>query len=498
MKKSKTIIIYLLTVALIAGIAALICIKVINSSEKQSANELFSENTNSTKDSDDMFTERDLSGSYDKNSAVKINLNNNSSDCNDDSVIISGSKLTVTKENVYYITGSMTDGQIVIDADDAKVQLVLDSVNIENKETAAIYVKKAKKVFVTLADGTQSTLSVSNEFADAENNKIDSTVYSKDDLVINGTGKLNIVSDYGHAIAGNDDLKITNGTLNLISAKKAIKANDSVRIANAEIDIDAGKQGIHCDEDVYIRSGKININQCSEGIEGKTITIDGGTLNINSEDDGLNATSSKSSNTDNNTTTADNKKPFEYDENAQIYINGGNITINANGDGIDSNGDLTVCGGNILIYGAENDGNGALDFGGKGIINGGTVAALGMSGMAVGFDSSSSQCSMLVNFSDKFSAGIVLTDSSNNVIMSIDNSNSYNSAVLSSPDINKGEVYTLKTGNEEEKIEMTENVYSNASDFKKSPGNGKDRPMKDNPPDGEKPSAPTDNPPEKQ
>lgn len=498
MKKSKIILIYLLSVAVIISIAAGICIKVIQDSKNISENEVFSSDSNVKTDSDSMFTQRDLSGSYDKNTAIKINLKDNASSCESDSVNINNNTITITDENVYYVTGSLNHGQLVVDADNAKVQIVLDSTEISNDSSAAIYVKKAKKVFITLVDNTKSSLSNQGEFVNTDDEKIDGAIYSKDDLVINGTGTVEINTNYGHAIVCNDILKITNGTLNLSAAKKAVKANDSVRIANAEINIEAEKHAIHCDEDVYIRSGNINISKSKEGIEGKTITIDAGDIVINSEDDGLNATSSKSSSSDNSSTVDNN--PFDYDEDAQIYINGGNITIIAQGDGIDSNGDFTVSGGNILVYGPENDGNGALDISGTGKINGGTIAALGMRGMAVGFGENSSQCSMLVNLEETFSDNVILTDSQGNEIVNIKNSNAYNSVVISSPDIKQGATYVLKTGDVETSIKMTDITYSNASEFG---GKGHERmngkPMDGNPPDGdgERPDMPAGELPQK-
>ena len=41
--------------------------------------------------------------------------------------------------------------QIVVDADNAKVQIVFDNVDITCASSAAVYVKSAEKVFVTVS-----------------------------------------------------------------------------------------------------------------------------------------------------------------------------------------------------------------------------------------------------------------------------------------------------------------------------------------------------------
>ena len=95
-----------------------------------------------------------------------------------------------------------------------------------------------------------------------------------------------------------------------------------------------------------------------------------------------------------------------------IQISGGKIYINASGDGIDSNGNLTVTGGEIYVDGPTSGGDGALDCSGTALIFGGTVIAVGSSGMAENFDSSSAQGSIITTVSDSLITGdITLTDS---------------------------------------------------------------------------------------
>jgi hypothetical protein len=102
-------------------------------------------------------------------------------------------------------------------ADDAKVQLVLDGVSITNTDSPAIYVVSADKCFVTTTDSV-STLTVTGTFAADGDTNIDAVIFSKDDLVLNGTGTLNI-SSTGNGITSKDDLTVTGGTYSASTAQ---------------------------------------------------------------------------------------------------------------------------------------------------------------------------------------------------------------------------------------------------------------------------------------
>ena len=148
---------------------------------------------------DDVFTERDLAQTADTDGAEIITVSD-------------GQTISITNEGVYVIRGTATECTIRIEADDsAKVQLVLDGVSITNSDLPAIYAVSADKVFITTTD-SENTLTVSGQFrADGDTNT-DAVIFSKDDLVLNGTGTLNVTSDYGNGITCKDDLKITGGT----------------------------------------------------------------------------------------------------------------------------------------------------------------------------------------------------------------------------------------------------------------------------------------------
>ena len=402
-------------------------------------------------DTSDMFTKRDLDASYDESECTAITLDDENSSCDSDAVTIDGQTVTITSEGTYLISGTLCNGSIVVDVEDSeKVQLVFDNVSITNESGAAVYVRQADKVFLTLADGSENTV-VSNGTTTEDDSNIDGAIFAKDDLAINGTGTLTVTSA-AHGIVCKDDLVVTGGTYTISAEKQELSGKDSVRIADGTFDITTGGDAIHSENEddetrgfVYVANGSFTLNAA------------GGNDSSNSNGPG-------------------GGDPFSADEDAYINISGGQITIDASGDGIDSNGNLTVSGGTIFVTGPANDGNGALDYNGTAAITGGTVVAAGMSGMAQNFGDDSSQGSMLINLDDTQSGEITLTDADGKKLISFTPSRDYNSVVISCADLEEGATYTLNTGETATEVTLSSLVYSNGQSQGGQPGgmqNGK-------------------------
>ena len=293
-------------------------------------------------DTSDQFSERDLDSTYDESDSVQIVLSDSGSSCKKSSVKVDGSTITITEKGVYEITGTLSNGQIVVDAEDEKVQLVLNGVSIANSSSAAIYVKGADKVFITLAEGTENNLSTTGEYVAIDDNNIDAVIYAKDDIVFNGEGKLVITNGYGHGIVGKDDVKITSGEYDITASASGINGKDSIRIADGTFVIDAGTDCLHSanDEDdtlgyIYISSGTFNLTSDSDGMDASsTLQIDGGTFKINSGDDAIHCDDATVIN-DGEITVS---KSYEGIEGTSVVINGGTIDIVASDDGINAAG----------------------------------------------------------------------------------------------------------------------------------------------------------------
>lgn len=235
-------------------------------------------------DSSDMFTDRDKEIGYDEESAIKINMSDDESTADSDSVEIEDNTITITDEGTYILTGTLSDGQIIVNAENAKVQLVFNNVDITCETSAAVYVKSAEKVFITTAASSENKVNTSGEFVAIDDNNIDAAIFSKSDLTLNGSGNLEVTCGNGHGIVSKDDLVITSGEYVVTASNHALSGKDSVRIAGGTFELTAGKDGIHSENTddeqkgfVYIEQGNFTIVSDGDGIDASYVVeiVDG-------------------------------------------------------------------------------------------------------------------------------------------------------------------------------------------------------------------------------
>ncbi len=326
---------------------------------------------------EDLFSNRDLEGTYDEGDAVAITLSGSTASCDSRNVTIDGSTVTITGEGVYVLTGSL-DGMVIVDATNQdKVQLVLDGASITSASSAAIYVRQADKVFLTLAEGSENSLSNGGSFEAIDENNIDSVIFAKDDITLNGTGSLTIESPAGHGIVSKDELTITGGSYTITTASHGMTGKDCISIADASITIAAGKDGIQADNDedaalgfLYIAGGTFDITAEGDGLSASaSLQIDGGSFNILAGGGSENGSSHSSSNwggfgggmgggmgapggmgrSSGTTSTDDSTSMKGIKSGTEMAINGGTFNMDCADDAIHSNTSLTVTGGTFTI-----------------------------------------------------------------------------------------------------------------------------------------------------
>ena len=401
----------------------------------------------------------------------QIHLSDDGITVDGDGVSGDGKKVTITKGGEFTVDGSSSEGQIYIQAGDADViTLSMNGVTLTNTSDHPIHVENAGELILTSTGDEENVITAGTGTRIIENKTVKDTTQVA-------------------AIYGKDDITIEKGTYVVSASGDGIHGNDDCRIKGGHIRITCGDDGIHANESLKIKGGKVEILQSNEGLEANQIEISDGEHTVTAKDDGINANGGTSEfdqgfgrggfgNRDNTATatpTADTSGESADDttneeKTANLTISGGKLYVDAQGDGLDSNGNLTISGGETIVDGPSNDGNGPLDSGSEsgGVckIEGGTILAIGSSGMAEGFDDSeSTQYSFLHSLDSHFTEGtkIQILDSDGKELFSHTAARSGNSVVFSSKDLKKGKTYTLQVGDTKTEITLDSITTSNST-----------------------------------
>ena len=311
-------------------------------------------------DTSEMFSDRDKEAGYKETESVKIQLSDDGSSCESDAVSIAENNVTITDEGTYILSGSLSDGMVIVEAEDTdKVQLVLNGAAISSSQSAALYIRSADKVFVTTASGTENSLKNAGSYTAIDDNNIDGAVFSKSDLTFNGKGTLTVSAAEGHGIVSKDDLVFASGSYNITSAGHGVSGKDSVRIASGSYNITAGKDGIHAENAddsslgfVYLAGGTFDITSQQDGISAGawlqaedgtyTILTGAGSASVQSQDagGGMPMEQPSQQTTEENTASVKGMKAV-----TQIVLKDGTYTIDAEDDALHSNGHIAISDG---------------------------------------------------------------------------------------------------------------------------------------------------------
>lgn len=409
---------------------------------------------------------------------------------------------TIAKAGTYRISGEQ--GDVIVDAGDADVVLILDNATIAGQ----INVVSADRVQVHAVGSSTVTATAPDSAA----------IYSHADLVLSGDGTVTVHSEGEGAdgIACSDDLALYSGTWKVTAADDAFRGKDSasvlgghldatagddgvrsdvaVHLSGGTVDVNAGGDGVHSDVALLIDGGDVTVASSTEGLEAGLLSISDGTVNLTSSDDGINGSGATSVDAtteqeqqEQSEEAAGPQPPegmpeppqgmqeppqgmqqpqegmqppqqggasggqpgagMEQSTGEQIVISGGTVKVNAAGDGIDSNGDLRINGGTVLVFGPSDGANGTFDYAGSFSIDGGTVIGLGSAGMPAD-PTGGTQSFISAHLDSSVTGGAVtIADSSGTVIATIEAGDKPFALVqYSSGKISAGQSYTVKAG----------------------------------------------------
>ncbi len=536
------------------------------------------------------WREDDVETGIPSSGVTRLSLTGDSISVNGNGVITEGSVATIITGGTYILSGTLNNGQIIVNArQTGTVRLILDGADITCLNGAPIYIDKADKAIITLAEGSDNHITDGETYVfDTEDeDEPNAAVFSRSDLTVNGEGSLTVTARYNNGIQSKDILRIAGSTIQVTAVNDCLKGRDAIIVKEAELTLDAGgdgmqstndeesekgfiviesgtiditaatdgiqaetnvsitggtitirsgggsknsstgtawgfwgtrksgssttssdandsakgikaggnvtidrgtfsidssddslhsngsltinggtfelasgDDGIHADDSLTINGSDIVISKSYEGVESNVITISGGTVRITASDDGINgAGGADGSSVDGRT----GQNMFGESSDSYLYLHGGDIYVNAAGDGIDINGSILMTGGTVIVDGPTENFNGALDYTGELKITGGFLLAAGSAGMAQAPSTSSSQYSMIVNFTSILPGGTTLRleTADGMEVLTCSPVKYYQSVVFSSPDLRKGETYRLFTGEGAERTLVTEFTISN-------------------------------------
>lgn len=310
----------------------------------------------------------------------------------------SGSTVTISAAGDYSISGTGSDGKIIVNTGDdpGRVRLILNNVDLSNSTGSVIEVQQAKDLRVHLESGSNNRLCSGTEGqAVSEADSSGAVIFSEDDLDIEGEGSLQIFGYINNGITGKDDVDINGGNIEIYAVNNGIKGSESVDIKGGSITVTSGNDGIKSSSAaksgkgyVHISAGNIVIKAAGDGIAAETeLTVDGGTIDVFTEGDNAvtscKALKGKTGLTINGGTITLDSSDHAVHSAAGLSINGGTIDIVCkSGKGIAAHEDILLGGGSVTVS-AWDDG---IETEGCITVNGGSFnISSGSNGIKAGF-----------------------------------------------------------------------------------------------------------------
>jgi hypothetical protein len=306
---------------------------------------------------------------WDSSSAIPIALNGDTIATEASGAVVEGSTVTLTAAGTYTISGTLTDGQIIVNTEDtALVRLILNGVDIHSSTTAPIHVMNAEEVMVVLADNTDNRVSdgTSYLFDTVNEDEPNAAIFSRSDLTFYGNGALTVTGNYNDGIASKDGLVITSGSITVNVVDDGIRGKDYLIIHDGQITVNAQGDGLKSDnaEDdtkgsIVIDAGLINVVAGGDAIQAQTnVTIQGGEYTLLSGggsggwiDETQSAKGIKATGvlTINNGIFAINSADDAIHANDSIIINNGTFALATGDDAVHGDLAIEINGGYIII-----------------------------------------------------------------------------------------------------------------------------------------------------
>lgn len=314
--------------------------------------------------------EDDLCDNYDAFDAeITLEDGNTKVKGNTKAVSVKDNCITISAGGTYRLSGKLTKGQVLVTGSE-KVKLYLDGVEITSPSGPALVCTNEKRTILSLAKGSQNTLTDSANNADTEINGCNVSacaLFAQDKLTINGSGSLTVTGSSVDGIVCKDDLKLVNGTITVEAAQDGVKGKDCVAMFGADLNVTAGNDGIKSTESnddtkgfLQLEQGSATVQAGGDCLQAETLVwIADGTYHLTSSGTAVNtetgeANSGKGIHCGGDVGIAGGKLTIDAAEDGvnctgSLELQAGEVDVTSAEDGIQADGDLTVSGGTVTI-----------------------------------------------------------------------------------------------------------------------------------------------------
>ncbi|MBQ1901146.1 MAG: carbohydrate-binding domain-containing protein [Lachnospiraceae bacterium] len=216
-----------------------------------------------------------------------------------------GATITITKSGTYEVSGELSEGRIVVDAENQDVVIILNGVTLTCEDKGAIFAKNADSLIVYVAEGTENTITsgteedyeaaqeaVATANAESASSVTEDTTESTDTTTEDTTDTTEdstTTEDDGFtnsekaAIMAKCDLRLTgagtltvNGYINNGIQSKGILLSDTLNLT-----VTSANDGVKAETDLDIEDGTYTITSYGDGMQSDgTLEIIDGTFAV--------------------------------------------------------------------------------------------------------------------------------------------------------------------------------------------------------------------------
>lgn len=258
-----------------------------------------------------------------------------------------GRILTITAGGTYVLRGELHDGQIVVNVRRGNVHLVMDGARIAYADGSPLMILSGD-VRLSCEAGTENSFTDGTRYPETEPGTDKpyhaATIWASDDLVLCGSGSLQVTGNTRDAIFCRDRLVISDLSLSVQAAEDGVIGREALLLRHAQIRAVCGRDGLKAtawEEGLgylYILDSRLDITAGMDGISSADrMLVASGDISV------VSGGGSAGKGND-----AESQKGLKAA--VELVVADGTLRVDAYEDALHSDGRLCVTGGAFALY----------------------------------------------------------------------------------------------------------------------------------------------------